>query len=41
MLKLINKVRPIFGFSSQATAKVLVSSSNSIYFNLAFEEYLF
>ena len=42
MLKLFNRTSSIFGFSSQSTtAKVLISNSNSIYFNLAFEEYLF
>jgi hypothetical protein len=40
MLKIIART-PIFSFSSQPAAKVLVSPSNSIYFNLAFEEYLF
>lgn len=38
MLRILTK-SVFFGFAKQT--KILVSNSNSIYFNLAFEEFLF
>ncbi len=38
MMKIMNHFK---GYAFSHSAKIIVSNSNSIYFNLAFEEYLF